>query len=125
MIEGSWLCLVLVLPNLKRLQEDKLFYDEEDVRFSSPKTVETFFARNLLSAKPAKRFSKFCYKSAHCQIENFTANSEKNPARFGSKSAKMTTLLSRFKNAIFRHRCVIQKGSRSTERLLKKLKKTT
>jgi len=34
-----------------------LFYDEEDVRFSSPKTVETFFARNL---SPAKRFSKFC-----------------------------------------------------------------
>jgi len=30
MIEGSWLCLVLVLPNLKRLEEDKLFYDEED-----------------------------------------------------------------------------------------------
>jgi len=33
MIEGSWLCLVLVLPNLKRLEEDKLFHDEEDVRF--------------------------------------------------------------------------------------------
>jgi len=60
MIEGSWLCLVLVLPNVKRLEEDKLFYGEEDVRFSSPKTVETFFAINLLSAKPAKRFSKFC-----------------------------------------------------------------
>jgi len=59
-IEGSWLCLVLVLPNLKHLEEDKLFYDEEDVRFSSPKTVETFFARNLLPAKPANRFSKFC-----------------------------------------------------------------
>jgi len=42
------------------LEEDKLFYNEEDVRFSSPKTVETFFARNLLPAKPAKRFSKFC-----------------------------------------------------------------
>jgi len=60
MTEGSWLCLVLVLPNLKRYEEDKLFYDEEDVRLSSPKTVETFFARNLLPAKPAKRFSKFC-----------------------------------------------------------------
>jgi len=58
MIEGSWLCLVL--PNLKRLEEDELCYDEEDVRFSSPKTVETFFSRNLLPAKPAKRFSKFC-----------------------------------------------------------------
>jgi len=55
MIEGSWLCLVLVLPNL-RSEEDKLFYNEEDVRFSSPKTVETFFARNLLPAKPAKGF---------------------------------------------------------------------
>jgi len=42
MIEGSWLCLVQVLSNLKRLEEDKLFYDE-DLRFSSPKTVETFF----------------------------------------------------------------------------------
>jgi len=57
MIEGRWLCLFLVLSNLKRSEEDKLFYDEEDVRFSSPKIVETFFARNLL---PAKRFSKFC-----------------------------------------------------------------
>jgi len=59
MIEGSWLCLVLVLPNLKRF-EDKLFYDEKDVRFSSPKPVETFFSRNLLPDKPAQRFSKFC-----------------------------------------------------------------
>jgi len=42
MIEGSWPCLVLVLPNLKRLEEGKLFYDK-DLRFSSPKTVETFF----------------------------------------------------------------------------------
>jgi len=31
MIKGSWLCLVL--PNLQRFEEDKLFYDEEDVRF--------------------------------------------------------------------------------------------
>jgi len=59
MIEGSWSCLVLVLPNLKRFEEDKLFYDK-DVRFSSPKTIDTFFARNLLPAKPAQRFSKFC-----------------------------------------------------------------
>jgi len=43
MIEGSWLCLVLVLPNLKRFEEDELFYDKKDVRFSSPKSVETFF----------------------------------------------------------------------------------
>jgi len=59
MIEGSLLCLVLFFPNLKRLEEYKLFYDEEDVTFSSPKTVETFFSRNFLLAKPAKRFSKF------------------------------------------------------------------
>jgi len=54
----SWLCVVL--SNLKRFEEDTLFYDEEDVRFSSPKTVEIFFARNSLPDKPAKRFSKFC-----------------------------------------------------------------
>jgi len=59
MIEGSWLYMVPVLPSLKRSEEDKLFYDEEDVRFSSPKTVEIFFARNLLPAKPAKPFSKY------------------------------------------------------------------
>jgi len=59
------------LPNLKRL-EDKLFYNE-DVRFSSPKTVETFL------------------------------------------SAKIATLLSRFKNVIFRHHCIIQKSSSSIE----------
>ena len=47
----------MVLSNLKRFEEEKLFHDEEDVTFSSPKTVETFFARNLL---PAKCFSKFC-----------------------------------------------------------------
>jgi len=39
----------------------KINYDEKDGRFSSPKTVETFFARNLLPAKLAKRFSK-CWK---------------------------------------------------------------
>jgi len=45
MIEGNW--LVVPAPGFA---------------FSSPKTVETFFARNLLPGKPAKRFSKFCYK---------------------------------------------------------------
>jgi len=50
MIEGSWLCLVLVLPNLKRLEEDKLFYDEEVVRVSSPKTVETFFCQESVTS---------------------------------------------------------------------------
>jgi len=49
------------LTNFKRFEEDKLFYDEEDARFLSPKTVETFFARNLLPAKLTKRFSK-CWK---------------------------------------------------------------
>ena len=29
MIEGSWLCLVLDLPNLKHFEERKLFYDED------------------------------------------------------------------------------------------------
>jgi len=62
MIEGSWLCLVLVLSNLKRLEEDKSFYDEEDVRFSSQKTVETFFSRNFFPLEPDKRFSKFFWK---------------------------------------------------------------
>jgi len=42
MIEGSWLCLVLVLPNLKRLEEDKLFYDEEDERFHLQKLLKHF-----------------------------------------------------------------------------------
>jgi len=50
----EWLCLVLVLPNLNPFEEDNL-------RFSSPKTVETFCTRNLLPAKLAKRFSK-CWK---------------------------------------------------------------
>jgi len=49
------------LTNFKRFEEDKLFYDEEDARFLSPKTVETLFARNLLPAKLTKRFSK-CWK---------------------------------------------------------------
>jgi len=60
MIEGSLLCLTLILPNLKCFDEDKLFYDEEDVRFSSRQTVETLFSRNFLPTKPAQQFSKFC-----------------------------------------------------------------
>jgi len=48
MIEDSCYCLVLVLPNLKRFEEDKFFYDE-DVRFSSPKTVETFFCQEFVT----------------------------------------------------------------------------
>jgi len=49
MIEGSWLCLVLVFPNLKRFEEDKLFYDEEDETFSSLKTVEKFFCQEFVT----------------------------------------------------------------------------
>jgi len=47
MIEGSWLCLVLVLSNLKRLEEDKLFYNEEEV--SSPKLLKHFFQEFVTS----------------------------------------------------------------------------
>jgi len=47
MIKGSWLCLVLL--NVKRFEEDKCFYDEEDVRFSSPKTVETYFCQEFFT----------------------------------------------------------------------------
>jgi len=65
MIEGSWLCLVLVLPNLKRFEEDKLFYDEKDVRFSSPKSVETFFSRNLYLINLPNGFQTSARKSAH------------------------------------------------------------
>jgi len=39
----------------------------------------------------------------------------RNPAKFGSKSAKMATLLSHFRNVIFRHHYVIQKNSSSIE----------
>jgi len=48
-VEGRWVCLALVLPDLKRFEEDKLFYDEEDVRFSSPKTVKTFFCQEFVT----------------------------------------------------------------------------
>jgi len=65
MIEGGWLCLVLVLPNLKRLEEDKLFYDE-DLRFSSPKTVETFFPGICYPLKLPNGFQNSSRKSAHC-----------------------------------------------------------
>jgi len=39
----------LVLPNLKRFEEDTSFYDEENVRFSSPKAVETFFCQEFVT----------------------------------------------------------------------------
>jgi len=35
----------------------------------------------------------------------------KNPARFDSKSPKMATLQSRFKNVIFQDHCTIEKSS--------------
>jgi len=66
MIEGSCLCLVLILPNLKRLEEDKLFYNEEDVRFSSPKTVETFFPGICCLLNLPNGFQNPVRKSAHC-----------------------------------------------------------
>jgi len=65
MIEGSWLCLVLVLSNLKRLEEDNLFYDE-DLRFSSPKIVETFFAGICYQRRLPNGFQNSARKSAHC-----------------------------------------------------------
>jgi len=66
MIEGSWLCLVLVLPNLKRFEEDKLFYDEKDVRFSSPKSVETFFPGICYLINLPNGCPNSARKSAHC-----------------------------------------------------------
>jgi len=62
---------------LKRLEEDKLFYDEEDVRFSSPKTVETFFPGICYQLNLPKGFQNSARKSAHCYLENFTVNTEK------------------------------------------------
>jgi len=65
MIEGSWLCLVLVLPILKRFEEYKLFYDEEDARFSSPKTVETLLPGICYLLNLPNVFQT-AGKSAHC-----------------------------------------------------------
>jgi len=51
------------LPNLKRFEEDKLFYDEEDVRFSSPKLWKHFLPgiRHLPNG-----FQNSAGKSAYC-----------------------------------------------------------
>ena len=65
MIEGSWSCLVLVLPNLKRFKEDKLFYDK-DVRFSSPKTIDTFLLGICYQLNLPNGFQNSARKSAHC-----------------------------------------------------------
>jgi len=61
----------------KLFHEDKLFHDEEDERFSSPKIVETFFPGICYQIDLPNGFQNSARKSAHCWIENFTANSEK------------------------------------------------
>jgi len=66
MIEGSWSCLVLVLPNLKRLEEDKLFYNEEVVRFSSPKLLKHFLPGICYRLNLPNGFQNSARKSAHC-----------------------------------------------------------
>jgi len=66
MIEGSCLCLVLILPNLKRLEEDKLFYDEEDEKFSSPKIGETFLPGICYQLNLPNVFQNSARKSVHC-----------------------------------------------------------
>jgi len=43
MIESRWLCLVLMLPNLKVIKKIKHFWEGVKVWFSSRKTVETSF----------------------------------------------------------------------------------
>jgi len=59
MIESSWLCLVLVLPNLKRFEQDKL-------RFSSPKTVETFLSGICYLLNLPNGFQNSARKPANC-----------------------------------------------------------
>jgi len=63
--------------NCRRFEEDKLFYHEKNVRFSSPKSVETFFPGICYLINLPNGFQNSARKSAHCWIENFTANSEK------------------------------------------------
>jgi len=87
------------LANLKRFEENKLFYDQEDVRGSSPKTVEAFLPGICFQLNLPNVFQNSARNqlSARLKMLRLTV---KNPARFGSKSAKRTTLLSRFKNVI-------------------------
>jgi len=60
--------LALVLPISKRRQGDNVFFDEQGrkVKRSSLKTVHTIFYQEFVTyypiAKPAKRFSKSCWK---------------------------------------------------------------
>jgi len=52
-----------VLPNIKRQKEGKEFFDEEGEKvFTYKNGWNKYLARNLLPAKPAKRFSKSCQK---------------------------------------------------------------
>jgi len=111
MIEGSWLCLVLVLPNLKRLEEDgfhlqkllKHFLPGICYKLNLPNGFQ-YSARYQLTAR---------LKISQLTVKKSCYNTKRRNARRlnGSKSAKMTTLLSRFKNVIFRHHHIIQTSS--------------
>jgi len=53
--------VVFVLPSIKRQKQGKEFFDEKGVKvFISKNCWNKYLARNLLPAKPAKRFSKSC-----------------------------------------------------------------
>jgi len=53
--------VVSVLHNIKHQKEGKDFFDEEGVKVLMSKNCwNKYLARNLLPAKPAKRFSKSC-----------------------------------------------------------------
>ena len=48
-------------PHIKRQKEGIKFFDEESVKvFISKNCKNNYLARNLLPAKPVKRFSKSC-----------------------------------------------------------------
>jgi len=66
MIEGSWLCLVLVLPNLKRFEEDKLFYDEKMQGFHLQNLLKHFFPGICYLINLPNCFQNSARKSAHC-----------------------------------------------------------
>jgi len=53
--------VVFVLPNTKHKKEGKEFFHEESAKvYISKNRWNTYLARNLLPAKPAKWFSKSC-----------------------------------------------------------------
>jgi len=103
-------------PNLKRLEEDKLFYDEEGIQqgFNLQKLLEHFLPGICYQLNLPNGFENAARNqlTAILKILKLTV---KKAVGFGSKSAKRTTLLSRFKNVIFRHRYIIQKSSSSIE----------